>query len=123
MKTILVVDDDSNQLLLYKQELQTEGYNVITATDGRIAVKKVADYVPDLVVMDILMPNVNKLESLGPLLRRHKIIPVIINTAMPNYRTNFISWSPAAYITKSSDLTYLKEKIRELIGKNDETTY
>lgn len=57
MKTILVVDDDPNQLLLYKQELRSEGYHVITARDGITAVKKVDGYLPDLIVMEIIIPN------------------------------------------------------------------
>ena len=40
MKTILLVEDDKNQLLLYKQELSLEGYNIITAQDGRGSFKE-----------------------------------------------------------------------------------
>ena len=43
MKTILVVEDDKNQLLLYEQELSYEGYNIITAKDGLEAIKKVKE--------------------------------------------------------------------------------
>lgn len=40
MKTILIAEDDKNQLLLYEQELSREGYNIITAKDGLEALKK-----------------------------------------------------------------------------------
>ena len=117
MKTILLVEDDKNQLLLYKQELSLEGYNIITAQDGQEAVKKVKEHTPDLIVMDINMPKINGIEAMGKILSEHRKVPIIINTAYNSYKDNFMSWSADAYIIKSSDLTELKDKIKELIGK------
>lgn len=117
MKTILLVEDDKNQLLLYKQELSLEGYNIITAQDGQEAIKKVKEHTPDLIVMDINMPKMSGIESMGRILSEHKKIPIIINTAYGSYKDDFMSWSADAYIIKSSDLTELKDKIKELIGK------
>lgn len=115
MKTILVVEDDKNQLLLYEQELLLEGYNVIAAKDGLEAVKKVREQLPDLIVMDINMPKMDGIEAMGKILSEHKEIPVIINTAYSSYKDDFKSWSANAYIIKSSDLKELKDKIKELI--------
>ncbi|MDO8141183.1 MAG: response regulator [Candidatus Brocadiales bacterium] len=117
MKTILLVEDDKNQLLLYKQELSLEGYSIITAQDGVEAVKQIKEELPDLIVMDINMPKMNGIESIGRILAEHKKIPIIINTAYSSYKDDFMSWSADAYIIKSSDLTELKDKIKELIGK------
>jgi len=117
MKTILLVEDNKNQLLLYKQELSMEGYNIITAQDGQEAVKKVKEHTPDLIVMDINMPKINGIEAMGKILSEHRKVPIIINTAYNSYKDNFMSWSADAYIIKSSDLTELKDKIKELIGK------
>ena len=116
MKTILLVEDDKNQLLLYKHELSLEGYNIITAQDGQEAVRKVNEELPDLIVMDINMPKMSGIESIGRILSKHKKIPIIINTAYSSYKDDFMSWSADAYIIKSSDLTELKDKIKELIG-------
>ena len=116
MKTILVVEDDKNQLLLYEQELSLEGYNVIMAKDGQEAVRKVKEQIPDLIVMDINMPKMNGIESMNRILSEHRKIPIIFNTAYSSYKDNFMSWSADAYIIKSSDLRELKSKIRELIG-------
>jgi CheY-like chemotaxis protein len=117
MKTILVVEDDKNQLLLYKQELSLEGYNVITAEDGQESLKKVKEQLPDLIIMDINMPKMNGIESMNNILSEHKNIPIIINTAYSSYKDSFRSWSADAYIIKSSDLTELKNKIKELLYK------
>ena len=117
MKTILVVEDDKNQLLLYEQELSLEGYNIITAKDGCEAVKKVKEHTPDLIVLDINLPKMNGIEAMGKILSEHRKIPIIINTAYSSYKDNFMSWSADAYIIKSSNLKELKDKIKELMGK------
>lgn len=117
MKTILLVEDDKNQRLLYEQELSIEGYNIITARDGLEAIKKIREQLPDLIVMDINMPKMNGIEAIGKILNEHRKIPVIINTAYSSYKDDFMSWAADAYIIKSSDLTELKDKIRELIRR------
>ncbi|TVM00785.1 MAG: two-component system response regulator [Candidatus Brocadia sp. WS118] len=117
MKTILVVDDNKNHLLLYKQELSLERYSIITAKDGCEALKKVKDHAPDLVILDIIMSKMDGIELMGRILSKHKKIPVIINTAYIGYMDNFRSWAADAYIIKSSDLNELKNKIKELLGK------
>ena len=117
MKTIFVVDDNEHHLLLYEQELSIEGYNIITAKDGCEALKKIKDYPPDLVILDIIMSKMGGIELMGRILSENKMIPVIINTAYIGYMDNFMSWAANAYIIKSSDLSELKNKIKELIGK------
>ncbi|MBI2470077.1 MAG: response regulator [Planctomycetes bacterium] len=117
MKIILLVEYDKYQRLLYKQELSLEGYNIITAQDGHEAVRKANEEFPDLIVMDINMPKMSGIESICKILNKHKKIPIIINTAYSSYKDDFMSWSADAYIIKSSDLTELKDKIKELIGK------
>ncbi|MDQ1272408.1 MAG: hypothetical protein QG591_1038 [Planctomycetota bacterium] len=117
MKTILVVDDDKYHLLLYKQELSLEGYNIVTAKDGCEALKKVKDHSPDLIVLDINMPKMNGIELMGRILSEHKKIPIIINTGYRSCMDNFMSWAADVYIVKSSDLNELKNKIKELLGK------
>lgn len=118
MKTILLVEDDKNQLLFYEQELALEGYTIITARDGFEAVKKVQEKSPDLVVMDINMPRLNGIDAISKILSVGRKIPIIINTAYSSYKDNFMTWSADAYIIKSSDLTELKNKIKEFLSKS-----
>ncbi len=115
MTTILVVEDDKNQRLLYEQELRLEGYGIVTAADGKEALEKALEQPLDLVIMDINLPKMNGVEAMGMILSKHKGIPIIINTAYGNYNDNFMSWIADAYIVKSSDLTELKNKIKELL--------
>ena len=119
MKTILIVEDDKNQLLFYEHELSLEGYNIITAKDGCEALKKVREHFPDLIVMDIILPAMDGIELMGSILSERKNVPIIINTAYSGYRDNFMTWSADAYTIKSSDLSELKDKINELLGETE----
>jgi DNA-binding response OmpR family regulator len=115
MKTLLVVEDDKNQVELYKQELEDEGYAVVTACDGREAIEKMGKHRVDLIILDINMPKMDGIEALGKILGKDNTMPVIIHTAYAHYKDNFMTWSAEYYITKSSDLNELKEKIREVL--------
>ncbi len=120
MTTILLVEDDKNQRLLYEQELRLEGYEIVTAADGKEGLKKVQEQPPDIIIMDINMPKMNGIETMGMILSKHKNIPIIINTAYSSYKNNFMSWAADAYVVKSSDLTELKNKIKEILVKKAE---
>jgi CheY-like chemotaxis protein len=117
MTTILLVEDDKNQRLLYEQELMHEGYEVVTASNGKEALEKVQEKLPDIVIMDINMPKMDGIEAMGRILGKNKEISVIINTAYSNYKDSFMSWAADAYIVKTSDLSELKEKIKEVLAK------
>jgi CheY-like chemotaxis protein len=114
--TILVVEDDTNQRALYEEELADEGYNILSAGDGKEALARVRDTRPDLIVLDINMPVMDGLDTLSQLLEHNGQIPVIINTAYASYQESFTSWSADAYIVKSSDLTELKNTIKRLLA-------
>lgn len=117
MEKILCVDDDLSLLRLYQDELSEEGYKVILAKDGKEALIKFEKESPQVVVMDIRMPMMNGIETLTAMLGKNRQIPVILNTAYPQYRENFMTWGAEAYVIKSSDLTELKQKIREALEK------
>jgi CheY-like chemotaxis protein len=112
MSTILVVDDDKSLRRLYQAELEAEGYRVILAENGQQAVKLAASESPDLIVMDLRMPEMDGLEAMARLLQDRCSLPIILNSAYSYFQENFLSWAAEAYIIKSADLHPLKEKIR-----------
>ena len=114
---ILIVDDDVNQGLLYEQELADEGYSVDVVNSGKKALEKIKNNPYDLVILDIGMPEMDGLETLGRMLSIDNKIPVILNTAYPSYKDNFMSWAADAYVVKSSDMTELKETIKASLSK------
>lgn len=79
MTTILLVENDKNQRLLYEQELKTEGYELVIAEDGNDVLKKVQELPLDLVVMDINLPKMDGLEIMSWILSKRKNMPIIIN--------------------------------------------
>ncbi len=82
MKRILVIDDHPDSVFLLKDRLEREGYEVITAYDGKTGLQRVFDDQPDLVLLDIMMPDMNGLEVCRTLVNTQatKDIPVILVT-------------------------------------------
>lgn len=117
MEKVLCVDDDLSLLRLYQDELSEEGFKVILAKDGKEALAKFEKEKPQVVVMDIRMPVMDGIETLTAMMGKDRQVPVILNTAYPQYRDNFMTWGAEAYVIKSSDLTELKQKIREVLNK------
>lgn len=113
---ILIVDDDQNILRLYKEELLEEGYDVVTAINGSEAMEKFEKEVPDLVTLDIQLPDVDGIKLLRQMKEKRPRMPVIMSTAF-DYRDDFSVWASEAYIVKSADLTELKATINKLFKR------
>ena len=116
MAKVLIVEDDRAQRMLYKTEISELGHRVILAKDGREALKKIEKYHPDVIVLDIMMPNMDGLETLQKKLENNPDIPVIIHSAYSRFEKDRRSWSAEEYVVKSSDLTHLKNAIRRALS-------
>lgn len=116
MRKILCVDDDPSLLLLYQEELSEDGYEVIVARNSREALDRYDAELPQLVILDLHMANMNGLKTLKALLERNENIPVVLNTAYSVDLRNVLNCEPAGYVIKSSDLTELKKKIKEVLA-------
>ena len=117
MATLLIVDDEVHQRMLYQEELSDEGYQIILASNGKEAIEKIAEAPPDLIVLDIRMPVMDGLEALGKIIGKERNIPVIIHSAYSSYKDDFMSWAADDFVVKSADLTELKRKVRTLLQK------
>lgn len=113
---LLIVDDDTNIQRLYKEELEEEGYNVVIAGTGKEALEMFESENPDIVTLDILMPDIDGISLLRKMKEQRPNIPIIMSTAY-DYRDDFAVWASEAYIVKSSDLAELKNTIRKLMDK------
>ncbi len=119
METILVVDDDKNFRLLLEVELTMEGYEVVLVGNGLEALKKIKEEAPDLVILDLKMPDLHGLEVLKTIREKNKELPVIICTAYDKMKDDYTIWfgGVVAYLTKPLDFENLKDIIYELFHK------
>ena len=115
MKKILLVEDDINQRTLVREELEGKGYEVCEATNGKEGLARFKEVQPNLVIMDIRMPEMDGIEAMGRLVEEEHNVPVIFYSAYSTYKKNYLSWSADAYVVKSSDLTDLMEKVDQLL--------
>lgn len=112
---LLIVDDEEGIRLLYKEELEEEGYDTEIASSGEEALEKLKDMKVDLVLLDIKMPGMDGVEVLRRVKEKWKTLPVILCTAYPHYKQEFGTWASDAYVVKSSDLKELKAKIKDIL--------
>ncbi len=116
-KTILIIDDDEYFAKLLAEELGEEGYATRHVFNGAEALLALKDLKPDLIILDIVMPVMNGMEALGPIVRRYEDVPVILYSSYDEFKKDFKSWSADSYLVKSPDLTELKNEIRHLLLK------
>ncbi|HEX2966287.1 MAG TPA: response regulator [Syntrophorhabdaceae bacterium] len=112
---ILVVDDEENIRLLFKEELEEENYEVEVASNGYEALEKFKTSAFDLIVMDIKMPGMDGIQALNEIKNINKDQPVILCSAYGEYKQNFSSWVSDGYIVKSADTDELKQTIRNVL--------
>lgn len=81
---ILIVDDDETLCNMYAERLKASQYQVETASNGRKGLEMAKDYLPDLILLDIMMPKMDGYEALKELRKDEKTkkIPVILLTAL-----------------------------------------
>jgi CheY-like chemotaxis protein len=117
MKKILVVDDEENIRLLYKEELEEEGFVVEMAGNGEEALEKFSLFRPDLISLDLKMPGMGGLETLKRIRERDRDIPIVLCSAYGEYKQDFSTWASDAYVVKSADLTEWKSTIRRFLER------
>ena len=107
-KTILIVEDEPRNLKLLRDLLQRFGYEILEATDGEQGVKSAGEKMPDLILMDIMMPKMDGLEATRIIKAdiKTKHIPVIALTsyAMKGDREKTIEAGCDGYIAKPIDI-------------------
>lgn len=112
MKKILLVDDEEGIHLLYREELEEEGYEVHSALTGEEALEKLRIINPDLVILDINMPGMNGIEVLRQMKEINPKLPVVLSSAYHEYKQDLGAWASDDYIVKSADLDDLKAAVR-----------
>jgi len=115
---ILVADDDAPILRLVRAKLQTDGYAVVTATNGEEAVQAAERERPDLVVLDIMMPVMDGLEAMKRI-RQVSNVPIILLTARTSGADKVRGLDQGAddYVTKPFDPDELSARIAAILRR------
>ena len=115
---ILVVDDEALLVKGIRFNLQNEGYEVITGSNGLEAVQLVQEQHPDLVVLDVMMPEMDGLTACSKI-REFSNIPIIMLTAKTDDMDKLIGFDHGAddYLTKPFNILELKARIRALLRR------
>ncbi|KPJ51151.1 hypothetical protein AMJ40_00665 [candidate division TA06 bacterium DG_26] len=118
MKKIVVADDDLNVRLLFNDVLSEEGYEVVGVASGPEAIREVESSSPDLLILDIKMPEMHGLQVLEKVREKNENLPVIICTAYkhmdddPAVRESGVT----AYLVKPVDINVLKDTVKQILG-------
>lgn len=119
-RLILVVDDEPRMIRFIRMNLELEGYRVIEAGNGVEALDQVRKHVPDLVVMDVMMPKMDGFETLR-LLREISTVPVILLTVKSDEedRIHGLELGADDYITKPFSPRELVSRVNAVLRRAD----
>ena len=117
-KKILIVDDEPDFVEMLKMRLQSKGYEVIYAFNGNEGLKKTEDHRPDVILLDIMMPQKDGYTMLNELKRNEELCrtPVIVVTAKPGMKDLFEIEGVKDYILKPFEAEDLLLRINRAIG-------
>ena len=110
---ILVVDDDPEVRMATRDFLSSKGYEVVVAEGGREAIRLIDASPPDVVLLDVLMPDIDGMETLKRIVATHPTMPVIMVTANADIEitSKVLQLGAADYVPKPFDLDYLDQAI------------
>jgi adenylate cyclase len=116
---ILAVDDEPANLALLRKLLRHQGYDVTEATDGRSAIREVVEAAPDLVCLDVMMPDLDGIEVCQQLRRmpEHAGLPILLLTALnrPEDKARGLEAGANDFLSKPFDESELTARLRSLL--------
>ncbi len=120
-RKILIVDDEPHMIRLAELSLRKGAFDVVTARNGRDAVELASSEKPDLIVMDVQMPEMDGLEALQALKSNSETtgIPVVILTARGHQltRQEAVGIGASSFLTKPFSPTQLLSEVQRILGE------
>jgi DNA-binding response OmpR family regulator len=116
--TILTADDDPQLLRLVMRNLQLEGYEVIAASDGQQALAQIEQHIPDLVLLDVMMPKMDGF-TVCQRVREFSTVPIIIVTArgQDQDKVRGLDLGADDYLTKPFSIEELLARVRAVLRR------
>jgi len=117
MEKILVVDDEKDVHYSFQRILESDGYQILSATTGKAALKKVEQDTPDLILLDVRLTDINGLELLKTIRSRVPDALVIVMTAFGTSQAIIEAMQRGAYdfVVKPFDIPHMKQVIHEAL--------
>jgi len=119
---VLVIDDETEVRLVLREFLSGRGYEVTLAESGMAAVASLEKERPDVVLLDVSMPEMDGVETLKRIVALHPTLPVIMVTANADIAvtSKLLALGAADYIPKPFDLEYLDQAVAiQIAGSQD----
>ncbi len=120
-KKVLAIDDENDALLILKTTLTSEGYEVLTATNGMDGLALAEEHIPDLIILDLLMPEMDGFEVLDELKSNDTTgqIPVIVVSGVSEKEKikDALAEGVDYFIIKPYDYNDLVNKVQQALGE------
>lgn len=116
--TVVIADDDPQLLRLMARNLEFEDYEVLTASDGEVALEVIARHVPDLVLLDVMMPRMDGF-TVCQRVREFSAVPIIIVTArgQDHDKVKGLDLGADDYLTKPFSIDELLARVRAVLRR------
>ena len=120
-RTVLVVDDEPTLRETLAEALEMDGFRVLTAADGRGALSRFREHHPDLVVLDLMLPELSGIEVCR-IIRAESGVPIVMLTAKTSELDKVVGLELGAddYVTKPFSLRELTARIRALLRRTEQ---
>lgn len=122
---ILIIDDDTDTLELVSLVLQKQGYRIVTASNGKQGLREMRQESPDLILLDVMMPDMDGYEVARRLREdpRTAKVPVLMFTAKSQLHDKEVGFQSGAddYLTKPTHPEELKAHIKELLARTEKS--
>jgi DNA-binding response OmpR family regulator len=115
--SVLIVDDESTMRVLIRYSLQHENYRLIEAENGTKAVQLFEQYKPDLILLDLMMPDIDGFETCRHIREKDKTVPILVLTNLSDDSAISRAFDAGAddFVTKPANWAVLKQRAQRLI--------
>jgi len=116
---ILIIDDDPDILKILQENLRMEGYEVFTAASGEEALRAAGRYTPDLIILDLMLPDLDGLQVCRRL-RKESAVPIIMLTARDRVSDRILGLETGAddYVVKPFDTLELMARVKACLRRS-----
>lgn len=123
MSKVLIIEDEESLRDVYREEFESEGFTVETASDGHEGIEKMASFLPDLVLLDLMMPKMSGFDVLknakdNPALKN---IPIIVfSNINPDVQDLLKNWGAVNFLLKADNTPgQIVERVKEVLKKKN----